>query len=343
LIFDLMMEKHNDKRLQIVTLHQYTDQSMGDIANHLDISKSTVSRTIKRFEETDDYKTQYENCGRKAAFDERAIRHMKSIVVKDPRLSAGQIQEKMGAGNYDVSTVRRHLRAAGCKTVKPYRRPYLNEAQVIKRYNWAKAHKDWSVNDWKAVLFSDETIVQITDNCPQYVRIVDGHPLIPPHYNKTTKHPCQVMFWACFAFNGTGRAHVVEGNMNTDAYIRVVDSRVEPQLNEWYPDKTGIFQQDNAPCHVSKAARAHFSEKGIQLLDWPPSSPDLNPIENLWAIIKNRLKKEMQPSNKKDLIRNFIHVWHRDPELQEICQKLVISMPERVNAVLASKGRQTNY
>ena len=47
-----------------------------------------------------------------------------------------------------------------------------------------------------------------------------------------------------------------------------------------------IFQQDNAPIHVSKQSLGWFKEKSIPLLDWPASSCDCNPMDNLWAISK---------------------------------------------------------
>ena len=105
--------------------------------------------------------------------------------------------------------------------------------------------------------------------------------------------------------------------------------------------KDGIFQQDNAPCHVSKAAKDHLRRRGINLLDWPPSSPDINPIEN-WAIVKCRVKSRV-PIDKRELIAKLIDVWHHDGELSELCKRLVESMPARVAAVIAEKGAQTRF
>ena len=73
------------------------------------------------------------------------------------------------ASDYDISTIRRHLREAGCRTIRPASCPFLNKTQQKKRLEWANSHRHFSVDDWKKVVFSDETVLQIADNCPQYV------------------------------------------------------------------------------------------------------------------------------------------------------------------------------
>ena len=88
--------------------------------------------------------------------------------------------------NCSYSTVKRALIDAGCKAVKPYRRPNLTAVHAKKRIDWAKQYQYWTVEDWKNVIFSDETQIEI-DDCPRYVRVVDGQPLTPAHYNLTTQ------------------------------------------------------------------------------------------------------------------------------------------------------------
>ena len=76
----------------------------------------------------------------------------------------------------------------------------------------------------------------------------------------------------------------------------------------------------------------------ITVLDWPGNSPDLNPIENLWSIVKNRLRK-MDCTTKIKLI----YVWFHDEEIKKICKTLVLSMKKRVKSVLENKGGHINY
>ena len=100
--------------------------------------------------------------------------------------------------------------------------------------------------------------------------------------------------------------------------------------------------QDGAPCHKGKTVMKFLEEKGVELLPWPGNSPDCNPIENLWAILKNKMKK-FNITNKKDLIAKLIEIWHHDPDIANSCKNLIWSMPKRIAAVIKAKGYFTKY
>ena len=340
------MNDRERKRVEIVTLHKNTTKTVREIADIVGMSKTSVADIIKQYETTGDVSLRYSNCGgSNKKLNDRDLRHMKNICIQSPRLTSRGIQEALGPAGDDISlrTIQRGLIEAGCQAIKPSKCPLLTQPQIAKRYQWAKDHQSWTIDDWKRVMWSDETIIQVIDDCPRTVRLVDGHPLTPDHYLKTVKHPTQIMIWSCFSYAGTGRAHVVEQTLNSEEYIsKIIDSCVIPQLHDWYPQNNGIFQQDKAPCHVSKRSIQHLTEHGVVLLPWPPSSPDCNPIENLWSIVKRRIRA-LQPKTKKDIVTAFLNVWNRDPEIQQMCQKLVESMPDRVLAVLAAKGGATKY
>ena len=196
---------------------------------------------------------------------------------------------------------------------------------------------------WRRVVFSDETMVYVGDAKSKFVHVLDGMPLTQDHYNLTSKFPKKVMIWSCFSYFGPGRSHVVEKNLNGAEYIeKIVGRQIVPQMKDWFPLGDGIFQQDNAPAHVSKACIAEFERQGIRLLEWPSQSCDLNPIENLWALVKQKIKRNTVET-RQEAILSFIGVWNRDPDMLVLCQKLVDSMPHRVDAVLAAKGGHKNY
>ena len=85
-----------------------------------------------------------------------------------------------------------------------------------------------------------------------------------------------------------------------------------------------------------------FRKHKLNVLEWPGNLPDLNPVENLWAIIKSRLQK-LDCTTMTKLVEAIIQVWFRDPQIIENCLKLVESMPRREMQVLKSKSGHISY
>ena len=79
--------------------------------------------------------------------------------------------------------------------------------------------------------------------------------------------------------------------MNSDKYKDILENYLLQILSDSDSWVGRVFQQDLAPCHISKKMQTFFVQTSITLLDWPTNSPDLNAIGNLWAIIKRNLSK----------------------------------------------------
>lgn len=102
------------------------------------------------------------------------------------------------------------------------------------------------------------------------------------------------------------------------------------------------FMQDNAPCHKTTKVMEFLRSKGIPTLNWPPSSPDLNPIENLRAIIKKRRQKKYGfPKTKTALIDQIFDIWGNIDA--ELCKTLAESVENRLKECLRLNGKSTNY
>ena len=95
------------------------------------------------------------------------------------------------------------------------------------------------------------------------------------------------MFWGAIPFDGRKMLIKCSNNMNNDEYLKVLQ-----KYQENLHFDALVYQQDNAPIHKAKKIMDYFAENSCKTLEWPAYSPDLNPIENLWAIIKSRLRKQ---------------------------------------------------
>ena len=81
-----------------------------------------------------------------------------------------------------------------------------------------------------------------------------------------------------------------------------------PAADQLYGDADFTFQQDLAPAHSAKTTSTWFKDHGIRVLDWPANSPDLNPIENLWRIVKRKMQYA-RPNNAEELKTTIRATW----------------------------------
>uniref|UniRef100_A0AAQ5XGI7 Tc1-like transposase DDE domain-containing protein n=1 Tax=Amphiprion ocellaris TaxID=80972 RepID=A0AAQ5XGI7_AMPOC len=240
-------------------------------------------------------------------------------------------------------TVRNRLLEAGLKLNRPRKEPFINERQREARLLFAGDHKDWTVDDWAKVLFSDESSFQLMPTPANLLfRRKPGEAYKQDCLAPTVKHGGgSVMIWGCFSLGGTGQVQLCEGRMNQVMYRATLENSLLPSAAKLFPASNDwIFQQDNTPCHTARSIKAWMENQNIQTMSWPAQSPDLNPIENLWKIIKRKMENH-KPKNKANLFELVQQEWAA--VTAEQCQKLVESMPRRMAAVIRNNGYVIKY
>ncbi len=113
-----------------------------------------------------------------------------------------------------------------------------------------------------------------------------------------------------------------------------------PSAVKLYGDADFIFQQDLAPAHTAKGTKSWFNDHGVTVFDWPANSPDLNPIENLWGIVKRNMR-DTRLNNADDLKAAIKATWASITPEQ--CHRLIASMPRCIDAVIHAKGGPATY
>lgn len=249
-------------------------------------------------------------------------------------------------GHVHVSTIRRSLRLEGLRAYVRGAKPELDDNHKRQRLKFAMDHKDWVVDDWKRVVFSDEcSISRVGSYGREFYYNKPGRQPLQPHQVRPTMKfgGGKIMIWGCITCRGPGDASWIEGTMDADTYLEVLQDYVR-QSWEWYSfePETMIFQQDNASSHTAKKVMDYLRRLEMTVLPWPPQSPDLNPIEHVWAYVKRQLSLyETAPETLEDLWERVQAIWTNIPI--DFLERLYESMPRRISAVIKAKGGLTKY
>ena len=145
------------------------------------------------------------------------------------------------------------------------------------------------------------------------------------------------MIWGGFSASGLNTVVRIQGKLNAQAYIELLNEHLLPLE---LPDNGVQFQQDNALPHRSSQTIEWLAENGIDVMPWPPQSPDLNPIENVWGYLRARLEHR-EIRNMEDLWTAVQDEWAELPADQ--LTLLNDSMPDRIRAVISANGGHTTY
>lgn len=231
------------------------------------------------------------------------------------------------------------------KAVVKKKKPKLTQKHRKERLDYAIAHQHWTVEDWKKVVWSDETkINHVGSDGRKWAWKKAGEGLSDRLVEDTLKFGGgSVMMWGCMMWDGVGYACKVDGTMNGELYVSILEDELKNSI-EYYGKETDevIFQQDNAKIHTCKMAKKWFKDNDFKVMHWPAQSPDLNPIEHCWGHLKKKLNEyDTPPAGMLELWERVETEWEKIGP--EVCQNLIESMPRRVQAVLKAKGGHTKY
>jgi transposase len=281
--------------------------------------------------------------GRPTKITDRFMRRIYRLVLRKPWVTVKEIVHLMCDPSDQLSdrTVRRCLHRLGYRSRVPLRRPLIRPQNRVTRLRFAMSHLHCEAGWWSRVLWSDESYIRMSHfyGRPRVWRtpreVLRGKCLRP-----TWKGDRQgLMVWGTMSANGVGTIRVIRDTVTSTVYQDLLRRHVILDAIRLCGLRY-LFQQDNAPPHTAQGTRRVMSELGLRVMEWPAQSPDLNPIEHLWCLLKMRVYR--RGARSLDQLEAYIkEEWAKITP--EECARLVRSMPRRIRRVVDNDGGNTLY
>lgn len=317
-----------------------------EVSSILNVSRSTLWDAVQRYQETGSYERR-PGSGRKRSTSERDDRFIVNTILRNRHTTAVEVRQSLReVRNVNVSerTIRRRLREKELQPYRPVRVPRLLASHRTRRIQFAENHLEWSNDQWKNVLFTDESRVglYVSDGRHRVYRR-PGERMAACTLQETEGFQGgSVMIWGGISYDARTELVFIERGGLTAA--RYVEEILQPHVTTFRLSigEDFILMHDNARPHVARCVKDYLEEVGIAYMDWPARSPDMNPIEHLWDQLKRRVRGRLTtPRTLQELRNALLEEWRDIP--QSNIQNLIRGMSHRLEAVIRVRGGNTEY
>ena len=234
-----------------------------------------------------------------------------------------------------LTTIKRARKYLGWIKSKPKYCQMIRETNKQLRKAWCEvqiANKE----QFEDVIFSDECTVQLESHSKLCFRKI-GEPRKLKH---KPKHPYKVHVWAGISARGPTKLVIFTGIMTSIRYCEILKAALLPSISSMFPDGHR-FQQDNDPKHASHYTRNYMHNNGVKWWKTPAESPDLNPIENVWAALKSFLRDQVKPTNEATLVQGILKFW--ESMKPAVCKRYIHHLQKVMPKVVAENGGPSGY
>lgn len=314
------------------------------VAAQFGVAKSTIKRLCRKYRQTGQVKDRPRS-GRPCVTTPQDDRYISLTTLRNRTITARDLQARLRGRGLNISdqTIRNRLHAAHLKARNAARRPEMTALHRQRRLRWCRDHRAWNLRQWSQVMFSDESRFCL--------RKIDGRVKVWRRPRERFADCCvkrvtpfnggSVMVWGGISNGGKTRLVNVEGNLNAVRYQQdILDPVAIPYIRNL--GGRGILQDDNARPHRARLVTEHLRQQGIQRMEWPACSPDLNPIEHLWDQLGRAVRRRVtNATTLQDMRMILVQEWNAIP--QQSIQRLIQSMRRRCIAVINAFGSSTRY
>lgn len=312
-------------------------KTYSEITDAFGVSKSYVSQVLQRWESDDQFTDRRKsNGGSNKKLTGSKQKLISDIITSDRTTSLQQIAMEIESER-DIkcgkTTVSDTLQSLGFVKSLPIKVPYLSNRAIQKRYEYATRHLQDSFSN---VCFTDEAIFQLSENKQLYWWNPDyeDRPVFEDPHNRS-----KVMIWGGISRKGITDFYYwkISKELKVDAYeyTECLEEVLVERMNTIYGHKKWRLMQDNARPHTATHTQDFLIENDIRAIDHPPYSPDLNPIELVWAYLKKKVMCKVY-KNTDEVLDKIAEEWEKIP--LKMVNNLIDRHCDRVREVYELNG-----
>lgn len=302
-------------------------RTMRAIARQMKCSLGTVAGTVKRYRDTGSIdSTPRSTHSTFSSLSNR--RKLRDLIRKHrqwtTRHLTAQLRDRYGI-NTSRYTVGRERHRICFRQVSKKKRPTLTLKHRYKRLKYAIDNQE---EEWDDVWFSDEKQFRVDLSTQK----VWKQPWEEPIFGFVPPRTIAVSVWGAVSWDGRTTLHTSTQPFSSESYINIIDKHLIQQQ----PDSFNRLLQDNAREHTANLTLDYLSNFNVELVpDYPPCSPELNPIEHVWSWMLSYINDEF-PTTLAQLKERVKEAWIAIP--QNIIQSYIAHLPTLCKQIIVAEG-----
>lgn len=326
------------EKIRMIQLRE-SGSSHSAIARELHRDPKTVKLWLERWDNEQSIEVKPKSgAARSLTSEEEANLVIRS--EQNQHMTAPMLKASFGFGCTD-RTIQLYLNRNEANTYKSPVKPAIVPVNREGRLSFAEVFKDWTAEEWKRVIFTDESSFYNKRTCSRQVwrrRGMEAQQQVVP----TTYRRFRVNVWGVISHEKMEVIANVSHNFDSRKYLRILQ-QVVPAIKNNNPNM--IWMHDNVRFHRTNEIEQFFEQHRVQKMKWPPQSPDLNPIENIWGLISQKLNAMIDDdgdaTTPEELFERVVLCAGQISE--ETFKNLYNSLPNRWQLVIEKAGGPTRY
>ncbi len=293
----------------------------------------SIPRLVRQFKKRKSFERK-KGSGRPPALNTTNKRRINALASNHPTWSAAYIRKYLNL-RVSARTIANYLKSANFVLRSTIPKPKLNDKQKNDRVTWSQQNHNF---DFSQIIFADEASFW-SNTYKKKVRVRRGQSSV----QNVPSHGFKVHAWGAISLFGKVGLRIFSNNLNSQGYCDILETTLLPGIEESVEEYLGdqwIFAHDNHPVHTSSQVKEWFKQNGLQSFPLPAYSPDLNPIENIWGMMKSQMQG-MEIETPGDLKSAIQKTW--DSITIESIQNCISSMNNRCKMVIENLGNPIGY